>query len=68
MQKSTDDFLLGGNGYDCIYVERSKVTALLKYVTFMLLALGLVWCAYFLVLGIIFICQADYRRFCYMLF
>lgn len=45
-----------------------KVTALLKYVIFMLLALGLVWCACFLVLEIIFIRQADYHRFCYMLF
>lgn len=39
-----------------------KAAALLKYITFMLLALGLVWCTYFLVLGITCPEQADYAN------
>lgn len=39
-----------------------KAAAFLKYVTFMLLALGLVWCTYFLVLGIACPEQADYAN------
>lgn len=39
-----------------------KAAALLKYVTFMLLALGLVWCTYFLVLGIACPERADYAN------
>lgn len=39
-----------------------KAAALLKYITFMLLALGLVWCTYFLVLGIVCPDQADYAN------
>lgn len=39
-----------------------KVAAILKYMTFMLLALGLVWCTYFLVLGIACPDQADYAN------
>lgn len=39
-----------------------KAAALLKYATFMLLVLGLVWCIYFLVLGIVRPEQADYAN------
>lgn len=40
----------------------NRATAVLKYITFMLLALGLVWCSYFLILGIISPEQADYAN------
>lgn len=39
-----------------------RAAAFLKYITFMLLALGLVWCTYFLALGISCPEQADYAN------
>lgn len=39
-----------------------KAATLLKYITFMLLALGLVWCTYLLILGIACPEQADYAN------
>lgn len=39
-----------------------KMVAVLKYITFMLLALGLVWTAYFLAVGIVNPKQADYAN------
>lgn len=39
-----------------------RAAALLKYITFMLLSLGLVWCTYFLVLGIACPEQVDYAN------
>lgn len=38
----------------------NRVAAALKYITFLLLALGLVWCSYFFVMGIVMPKQADY--------
>ncbi|MCH1981413.1 transporter [Ruminococcus sp. OA3] len=35
---------------------------ILKYVTFLLLVLGLIWCAYFLVLGIVTPERSDYAN------
>lgn len=40
----------------------AKAAAILKYITFMLLVLGLIWCVYFLVLGIVSPGQADYAN------
>lgn len=40
----------------------TKVAAVMKYITFMLLALGLIWCIFFLVLGIVRPEQADYAN------
>lgn len=38
----------------------AKVAGVLKYITFFLLAMGLLWCSYFLVLGIVDPGQAEY--------
>lgn len=40
----------------------NKAAFVLKCVTFFLLALGLVWCVYFLVLGLVVPSQADYAN------
>lgn len=40
----------------------NRVASILKYVTFLLLALGFIWCVFFLVLGIIMPQQADYAN------
>lgn len=40
----------------------NKAVSILKYITFMLLALGLVWCIYFLILGVVCPEQADYAN------
>lgn len=40
----------------------NKAAFVLKYVTFLLLALGLVWCIYFLVLGALVPAQTDYAN------
>ena len=40
----------------------SKFAAVLKYVTFLLLVLGFIWCCYFLVLGITQPEQSDYAN------
>ncbi|MDO4274793.1 MAG: transporter [Eubacteriales bacterium] len=40
----------------------NKLAFILKYVTFLLLSLGLVWCTYFLVLGVLVPDQADYAN------
>lgn len=39
-----------------------KATGVFKYTTFLLLALGLVWCVYFLVLGATVPGQTDYAN------
>lgn len=39
-----------------------KIANILKYVTFMCLALGFIWCVYFLILGIVHPGQADYAN------
>ena len=38
----------------------NKAAKVLKYITFFVLAQGLIWCIYFLVLGIVSPGQADY--------
>lgn len=40
----------------------AKFSNLLKYITFVFLILGLVWCIYFLVLGALVPAQADYAN------
>lgn len=40
----------------------NKAASVLKYVTFLLLALGLIWCSYFLILGVVMPGQADYAN------
>lgn len=48
-----------------IRVERKIIDAaavVLKYITFLLLALGLVWCIYFLILGAMVPAQTDYAN------
>ena len=40
----------------------SAISALLKYITFLMLAVGLVWCVYFLVMGVAEPQQADYAN------
>lgn len=40
----------------------NKAAVVLKYITFLLLALGLIWCVYFLILGIIVPGKADYAN------
>lgn len=40
----------------------NQFSAVLKYITFMLLTLGLVWCIYFLVLGAVDPLQAEYAN------
>lgn len=40
----------------------NQLSAVLKYITFMLLTLGLVWCIYFLVLGAVDPLQAEYAN------
>lgn len=39
-----------------------RMAAVLKYITFLMLALGLVWCIYFLTLGVFVPEQADYAN------
>lgn len=39
-----------------------KLSSLLKYITFLMLGLGLIWCLYFLVLGIFVPEQVDYAN------
>lgn len=39
-----------------------KASGVLRYITFLLLALGLVWCIYFLVLGVSVPEQTDYAN------
>ncbi len=64
-------FLLGGlryawrKGYSEKQVKEAKrfldkIALVLKYVTFLFLALGFVWCAYFLILGAAVPARADY--------
>lgn len=40
----------------------NKAAFVLKYITFLLLALGLVWCIYFLILGAVIPEQTDYAN------
>lgn len=40
----------------------NQLAAILKYITFLLLLLGLVWCIYFLVLGAVDPLQAEYAN------
>lgn len=40
----------------------NKAAYVLKYTTFLLLSLGLVWCVYFLILGTVKPTQADYAN------
>ena len=40
----------------------NRFAVILKYITFLLLTLGLIWCSYFLVLGIVIPSQADYAN------
>lgn len=40
----------------------SAISTLLKYITFLMLAVGLVWCVYFLVMGVAEPRQADYAN------
>ena len=40
----------------------SRGAAALKYITFLLLVLGFIWCCYFLVLGIVWPEQSDYAN------
>lgn len=40
----------------------NKAAGILKYITFLVLALGLIWCVYFLVLGIFRPEQSDYAN------
>ncbi|WP_343249794.1 transporter [Diplocloster hominis] len=40
----------------------NRLSVILKYITFLLLSLGLIWCSYFLVLGIVIPSQADYAN------
>lgn len=59
--------LFGRKGYSEVRIKASKkfadrVAGVLKYITFLLLALGLIWCVYFLILGIIVPGQADYAN------
>jgi hypothetical protein len=46
------------------FLEKLKVrfSNILKYVTFLLLLLGLLWCGYFLILGIAVPQQAEYAN------
>lgn len=66
-------FLLGGiklhtrKNYSDAQISATKklinrMAFLLKYVTFLLLTLGLIWCVYFLVLGLLHPGQADYAN------
>lgn len=38
------------------------LATILKYITFLLLVLGLIWCIYFLVLGMLFPEQSEYAN------
>lgn len=40
----------------------NRLAAVLKYITFMLLLLGLIWCSYYLILGIVIPAQSDYAN------
>ena len=40
----------------------ARAARVLQYLTFLLLALGLVWCVYFLVLGVVDPTRADYAN------
>lgn len=40
----------------------NQLANILKYITFLVLSLGLVWCCYFLVLGIVVPAQVDYAN------
>lgn len=40
----------------------NKFAAIFKYITFLLLTLGLIWCSFFLVLGIVIPSRADYAN------
>lgn len=40
----------------------NRLANVLKYITFMLLALGLVWCVYFLILGVVVPDNAGYAN------
>lgn len=40
----------------------NQLANVLKYITFLVLSLGLVWCCYFLVLGIVVPQQVDYAN------
>lgn len=53
--------------YSKEYVESAKkfigkAATVLKYLTFLMLVLGLIWCVYFLVLGIVIPGQSDYAN------
>ena len=41
---------------------KNDLAGLLKYITFLLLSLGLIWCLYFLLLGILEPSRADYAN------
>ena len=58
---------LGKKAYSDKQIEFSKkcirqMASILKYITFMLLVVGFIWCAYFLVLGIIMPQQSGYAN------
>lgn len=40
----------------------NKIATILKYFTFLLLLLGLIWCVYFLIMGIMIPEQSDYAN------
>lgn len=60
-------FIFGRKVYSEARINATKkfvnaAAGVLKYLTFLLLALGVVWCVYFLILGIANPAQADYAN------
>lgn len=45
-----------------VKIAIGKMAKVLKYITFLFLALGFVWCVYFLILGITTPSQAEYAN------
>lgn len=47
---------------EILYAQKltTRIAGVLKYITFFLLTMGLLWCSYFLVLGILRPQQAEY--------
>lgn len=47
---------------DLVRSITNRLAVILKYTTFVLLAIGFIWCVYFLVLGIVHPEQSDYAN------
>lgn len=49
---------------EIIYTQKliSRAAGVLKYITFLLLAMGLLWCSYFLILGVVEPGKAEYAN------